>query len=327
MVRNGLLFFSLLSTPFLFANLISATWGTSPAAPIYVAQEYDLTLTLETLQNEEISNVRLTQGPGRAPDRQTVYEKDGHRYTVLSWQQSENTAKLAAIPAGRLVADVTMVQVFGFMRSANTTRQSLSIAPFSYDVENLPGEASGVPVGTFQLSLSVDKLGFRPGEVRVLTATLTAVEGRIPESVSIDLEPTDAGETYPFRWVKRNNRQWIAEAYFVTSSEDDITLCLKPFKAFDLATRTLTTIQCEPVTLSVLYEQDETIEDTTLILDTTNSEKSRKQLYFSPTNEAPIIGSLESEWRIVTTYGDWIYVEADSISGWIRKRDLEDASL
>ena len=170
------------------AALRSATWGTDPKAPVYVGQVYDLTLTLVTEKDEEITGVNLDQGPNRVPDAQSAELRDGLRHTVLRWRQSEDRPKLTAIPKGHLIANVTTVRTFGFMRSATTDQQAVTVPAFSYEATDLPGEAKGAPVGAFTLTLSADAPTFRTGDVRVLTATLEAREGRVPETFAFALE-------------------------------------------------------------------------------------------------------------------------------------------
>ena len=324
MVRT-LLFVGLLALcRFASANLISATWGTEPQSPVYAGQPYALTLTLETLPNEEISGVQLTQGAGRPPERQRTYEQNNRRYTVLYWKQLQERPKLVAIPAGRVIADVTQIQTFGFMRTANTTRQALTLAAFNYDIEALPDEAQGMPIGSFTLQLTADNAAFVPGEVRLLTATINAKEGAIPESYALELEETTDGILYPFQWIEKKEQTWVAQAYLVTSAEHDFQLRLKPMKIFDLATRTPNTVTCAPLQLRVRQAEEAVIEDTTLSLNPSQTATQGKQLRFAPAMSAPVLGLLTESWQEVFTYDEWVYVRSPSIAGWIRKAELKD---
>jgi hypothetical protein len=306
------------------ASLLSAKWGTEPQSPVYAGQEYELTLTLETLSNEEITGVQLTQGPGQPPERQTSYEKDNRRYTVLHWTLVEERPKLKAIPEGRIIANVTQVQTFGFMRTANTTRQTLRVEAFNYDVVALPGEAEGLPIGSFELQLTADRPTFSPGEVRLLTATITAKEGRIPESFAFAFEETSDGVLYPLHWVEKKERKWIAQAYFVTAAEQTITVSLKPMQSFDLGTRRVQAITAPALTLQVQRADEREIEDTTLSLTPLQSEKQGQYLRFAPSLNAPILGRLPDVWQAVETYEAWVYIRSRSLSGWIRKAELKD---
>ena len=309
---------------FASANLISATWGTEPQSPVYAGQPYELTLTLETLPNEEIAGVQLTQGAGRLPERQRTYEQNNRRYTVLYWKQLQERPKLVAIPAGRVIADVTQIQTFGFMRTANTTRQALPLAAFNYDIEALPDEAQGLPIGSFTLQLTADNAAFVPGEVRLLTATINAKEGAIPASYALELEETADGMLYPFQWVEKKEHTWVAQAYFVTSAERDFQLRLKPMKVFDLATRTPNVVTCAPLQLHVRQAEEAVIEDTTLSLNPSQTATQGKQLRFAPSMSAPVLGLLTESWQEVFTYEAWVYVRSPSIAGWIRKAELKD---
>lgn len=323
MVRYALFMVLACCSSVLSAALLSAKWGTDPGAPVYVGQQYALTLTLETLPNEEIAKVQFAQCPSRPPDRQEHYEKDGRRHTVLYWNQSEARAKLVAIPAGRLVADVTHVQTFGFMRTASTTAQAVQVAAFNYSVEDLPGEAEGKPIGSFSLKLSTDSAVFKPGEVRLLTAELTAHEGIIPADYSFVLEETSSGECYPFRKVTQEARRSVAQAHFVVSDEAAFSLRLKAFKAFDLATRTLQEVSCPPVTLRPSQEDEVLEEDTTLTFAGSQQPLQRPALRFSPSMNAPIVGVLPEVWQEKATYNDWVYIKAGALSGWIRATELK----
>ena len=118
--------------PAAHARLRSAAWGTDPAAPVYVGQAYDLTLTLETDADEEVPTFTIDQVPApvrdsgaRNPDAQEHTVRDGVRRTVFRWHVAEDSPRLVAIPLTRVVADVMTVRQFGFMRSAQTTRQGV----------------------------------------------------------------------------------------------------------------------------------------------------------------------------------------------------------
>ena len=240
------------------AALESVTWGVDPAAPIYVGQEYDLTLTFVTGPNEEIPSFRITQGPSRNPDSQTRTVRDGKRLTVFRWRQHETAPRLAAIPAGAVVAEVMRVQQFGLgMTLAQPTTQGAQVPAFSYDVVPLPGEAAGAPIGDFELTLTADAADFVPGDVRVLTATLTARSGTLPESPELALEPVTGARVWPFRVVAREPDRVVARGYLATEAPAPLTLRLKPLRVFDLDSRTLRDVTCPPLTLTPRTEKAE----------------------------------------------------------------------
>ncbi len=314
----------LTSVSTLSAKLMSAKWETSPRAPLYVGQAYELTLTLETQQDEEIAGVRLEQGPKVRPNEQSSVIKNGRRYTTLHWQQQESAPKIVSIPAGRIQADVTLVQVFGFMRTANTTSQVVSAPALSYEVVPLPGDARGLPIGLFDLQLAADQSTFLPGEVRLITATLTAREGYVPSDYAFEWADTAFGEVYPFRVKERTNKQLIAEAHVVISSETDVSLCLKPLRAFNLATRTATMVNCAPLSLKVGAPESATTEDMTLSIDTASAVNPGAPLRFAPTEGAPIIGALTTPYQVLETRDTWVRVQTPSGAGWIRRSALKE---
>lgn len=313
-----------LSVGSLSARLMSATWGTNPAAPVYAGQVYDVTLTLETLPEEEISGVRLDQGPGRQPDQQTSITEKGRRYTVLHWRHCDPRAKMVSFPQGRLTANVTHVQTFGFMRTANTTQQFLTVPAFTYEVQDLPGDARGMPIGTFDLKLTADRDVFAPGEVRLLTATLTAREGVVPEDYAFTLAETTAGVLYPFRITARHEREMTAQAYFVTSAETDVTLCLEPLSAFDLTERKVRKVSCAPLKLRMQPFEESLAEDTAITISQGTATHQGLPLRFAPTEGAPIIGTLGAPWTVEETYGAWSRVRTAVGTGWIRSSLLKE---
>ena len=303
------------------AALTSAVWGTEPKSPVYVGQAYELTLTLVTGKNEEITGLHLDQGPAHAADAQSAEVKGDQRHTVLRWRMTEHAPKLAAIPAGRLVAEVTAVQTFGFMRSASTTRQTVPVPAFSYEVTDLPGPAKGAPIGTFALRLAADAPTFRTGDVRVLTATLEAREGTVPETFAFALEGEPEGRVYPFRVTARTARRLEAKAYFVAEAGRDIALRLAPFKAFDLGPRALTEVRCPPLTLRWRPEE-EADEAETVTVGAASAEGL--PLRFAPASGAPTVGVLPEAMRgrlqtPLERHSDWVRVRGEGgREGWVR---------
>lgn len=303
------------------AALTSATWGTEPQSPVYVGQEYDLTLTLVTEKDEEITGVHLDQGPMHAADAQSSEVKGDRRHTVLRWRMAEHAPKLAAIPAGRLVAAVTAVRTFGFMRSESTNQQAVPVPAFSYEVTDLPGPAKGAPIGVFALRLAADAPTFRTGDVRVLTATLEAREGRVPETFAFALEGKPEGRVYPFRVTTRTARRLEAKAYFVAEAGRDIALRLAPFEAFDLGPRALAEVQCPPLTLRWRPEEE---ADSTETVTVGAASATGLPLRFAPSAGAPTVGVLPEALRErlkapLERHGDWVRVRGEGgREGWVR---------
>lgn len=299
----------------------SATWGTEPRSPVYAGQEYALTLTIVTERDEEITGVNLDQGPKRAADAQSSELKNGLRHTVLRWRMAEDAPKLAAIPEGRLIADVMTVRAFGFMRTATTDRQAVPVPAFSYEVTDLPGEARGAPVGVFSLRLEADAPLFRTGDVRVLTATLEAREGRVPDAFAFALEGEPEGRIYPFRVTSRTPERLEAKAYFVAEAGRDTTLRLAPMRAFDLGRRALAEVRCPPLTLRWAPETEEAADETVAVGEAT---AAGIPLRFAPSVGAPTVGVLPEALRGRTEapeerHGDWMRVRGEGgRDGWVR---------
>lgn len=303
------------------AALTSATWGTEPKSPVYVGQTYELTLTLVTGKDEEITGVHLDQGPAHAADAQSSEVRGGQRHTVLRWRMTERAPKLAAIPVGRLVAAVTAVRTFGFMRSESTDRQAVPVPAFSYEVADLPGPAKGAPIGVFALRLAADAPTFRTGDVRVLTATLEAREGEVPETFAFALEGDPEGRVYPFRVTARTARRLEAKAYFVAEAGRDIALRLAPFKAFDLGPRALTEVRCPPLTLRWRPEEEADASETVTV---GAASAAGLPLRFAPSAGAPAVGVLPeaSRGRLqapLERHDDWVRVRGEGgREGWAR---------
>ena len=286
------------------AALESVTWGVDPAAPIYVGQEYDLTLTFVTRSDEEIPSFRITQGPSRNPDSQTKTLRDGKRLTVFRWRQHETAPRLVAIPAGAAAAEVMRVQQFGLgMTLAQPTTQGAQVPAFSYDVVPLPGEAAGAPIGDFELALTADAADFVPGDVRVLTATLTARSGALPETPELALESVTGARVWPFRVVAREPHRVVARGYLATEAPAPLTLRLKPLRVFDLDSRTLRNVTCPPLTLTPRTEK---------------AESGPVPVRLAPSTRAAVLGTLEGtpEPTGETTPG-WVRVRVGGLTGWI----------
>lgn len=298
------------------ADLVSAAWGTEPAAPLYVGQAYFLTLTLTTGADEEIASFVIDQGPSRNPDAQRREERDGKRLTTFLWRQSEPTPRLAAIPLTRVVAEVTRVQAFGFARFADSSRQGVGAAAFSYDVVELPGEAAGAPIGDFTLTLGVDSETFEPGDVRRLTATLEAREGTVPQTLDLALEPCEGVRVWPFRVVGRTDGRLVAEASVAIEAEGPVTLRLRPMRAFDLGTRALAEVAAAPLTLRPLTAAEKA---------SAPDAAGPVPLRFAPSAAAPVLGTVGEETPVPAggRVEGWVRVRAGGRTGWVREDALK----
>lgn len=298
------------------ADLTAAVWGTEPAAPLYVGQAYFLTLTLTTGADEEIASFVIDQGPSRSPDGQRREERDGKRLTTFLWRMEEPAPRLAAIPLTRVVAEVTRVQAFGIARFADTSRQGVGAAAFSYDVVALPGEAAGAPIGDFALTLRADAETFEPGDVRRLTATLEARSGVVPRSLDLALEPCEGVRAWPFRVVGRTERRLVAEANVVVEAEGPVTLRLRPVRAFDLKTRALAEVAAEPLALRPLTAAERAAAP---------DAGGPTPLRFAPSAAAPVLGTLGAEAPVPTggRVPGWVRVRAGARSGWVREEALK----
>ena len=302
-MRGLLLFIAIVGAAVVRGALESVTWGVDPAAPIYVGQEYDLTLTFVTNADEEIPAFRITQGPSRNPDSQTRTERNGKRLTVFRWRQHETAPRLVAIPAGAAAAEVTRVQRVGRQTFAQTFTQGAQVPAFSYDVVPLPGEAAGAPIGDFELALTADAADFVPGDVRVLTATLTARSGALPETPELTLESVTGARVWPFRVVAREPHRVVARGYLATEAPAPLTLRLKPLRAFDLGSRTLRDVTCPPLTLTPRTEK---------------AESGPVPVRLAPSTRAAVLGTLEGTPEPTgETAPGWVRVRAGGLTGWI----------
>ena len=318
-----------LAARLLCAGLTSATWGTAPSAPVYAGQDYDLTLTLITEQDEEVSGLKSEQGPQTNPDAQSHLIRDGKRITTLRWHQNAARPKLVALPAGRLFVSLSTVKTFGFGRTVFTDTADGTIPAFSYDVVALPPEAEGAALGRFVYTLRSDAPTFASGDIRRITAELRAIEGRIPETLTLALEPPTTGRLYDFE-VTRTPKQLTATAYYVTDGAAPITLKAKPINIFDLATRTRKPLNARPLTLMWVPETAAAEEEPTEI--TLGEGETGLPLRFAPRDTAPVIGVLPNAHREAALaaplerYEGWMRVRAaNGASGWLRPPKTEPA--
>lgn len=293
------------------AALESVAWGVDPAAPLYVGQPYDLTLTFVTDEDEEIPAFTITQGPTRNPDAQTRETRDGKRRTVFRWRLAEATPRLAAIPAGRVAVQVLRVQSFGIGRTvAQGGTQTADLPAFSYDVVPLPPEAEGAPLGDFALALTADAPTFAPGDVRVLTATLTARAGLLPEAPALALEPADGVRAWPFQVVSRTPDRLVARACVALEGEAPVTLRLRPLRAFDLTARALRDVPCPPLALTPRDEP---------------AEAGPTPLRLAPGEHAAVLGALGDAPPEPTgeRVPGWVRVRAGGLTGWVPEAALK----
>ncbi len=304
----------------LFGKLTSAQWSVSPAAPLYVGQTYDLTLTVETDPNEELVEYRVSQGPKEPSAQPLVETVNGRRRTTFRWEQVEHVAKVCAIPEGELVVKAMVVQQHGFARFAQSNVQRITVPAFSYTVIDLPEDAKGAPIGQFELRLTADRKTFVPGDVRILRATLQAREGVLPENFTFELKDAADGRCYPFRTLQHTPKVWVAEAYYVTQRENDLTLQLKPLKAFDLATRSLTWETCPPLTIKAKVVEETAIEDQPITLG--QGETHGLPLRYAPTDTAPVIGILAPPYTRHESFNAWTRISCAEGEGWIRTTHL-----
>ncbi len=302
--------------------VLSAQWGTSPASPVYVGQAYDLTLTVETASEEQITGLTLDQGPRRAPDEQHSSVQGKTRQTVFRWSMDEPAPKLIAIPEGRLGVELTTEQTFGFIRSSSTTRRVGKIPAFSYSAQALPAGATGLPVGTYVQTLRADEARYSPGDVREITATLEAKEGRIPEGFAFAWEQTPKGRVYPFREVKREKNSLVAKAWIVLEGEEPVaTAQLKRFKVFNVRSREAQEVACAPLVLRLKDEDgsEEAGEDVAI----GGASGKGVPLRLAPAEGAPLIGTLEGSPEKLEERGAWVLVRGKSGSGWVREERLK----
>ena len=306
--------------PAAHARLRSAAWSTDPAAPVYVGQAYDLTLTLETDADEEVPTFTIDQVPApvrdsgaRNPDAQEHTVRDGVRRTVFRWHVAEDSPRLVAIPLTRVVADVMTVRQFGFMRSAQTTRQGVGAPAFSYEAVPLPGEAAGAPIGTFGLTLGADAPDFAPGDVRTLTATLVAKEGRVPAEVAFALAPAEGVRAWPWRVTERTDKRLVAKACVAIDAEGPVTLRLEPLKVFDLGARALREVAAAPLSLALRAPEAKA-----------PAARGPEPLRFAPAATAPTVGALGAGAEPTgDVAGEWARVRMGDRTGWVRRAALE----
>ena len=305
------------------AALRSAAWGTDPSAPVYVGQSYMLTLTLETGKGEEITRFATDQGPKEAPESQSVRETKDARFTTFCWPQTAGTARLVALPAGWLSAELAVVQQFGaFGRMVQTRQEQTALPAFSYEVQELDGEAAGALIGSFTMELAADAATFASGDVRILTATLEAREGAVPESYPFALVEGSPGRCYPFRTVERTRKRLTAQAYYVTEGEASLSLALTPLRVFDVSSRSVTELSAEPLVLQMHAAEEAAAEMVTLGATASAGEPLR----FAPRAGSPVLGALErsSPRTVLERRPGWVRVCCeDGRTGWMREQALD----
>lgn len=310
---------ALLLTAHLPAKLYSVSWRVQPKE-VFANQVYALMLTFETDAEEEVTQFQISQGVTRNADRQTREKRNNRSYTTFYWDDVSPTAKMVAIPQSHVQAFLTRTYVQGFFRSSQTHTAQAQVPAFQYTISELPGEAAGLPVGTFNLALTADKTTFKPGDVRELRALLTATSGAIPETVTFALADETSGRCYPFRITERTRTTCIAVARFVTEAETDFALQLVPFKAFDPTSRAVVSVSSHPVRFVQQAEEEQ--EEESVMIGAADSRSLA--LRFSPTLSAPIIATCPLDGFIPReTYKGWVRIESPAGEGWVPETNLK----
>lgn len=304
--------FALLSP--LRAELRSARWEISPTPPLYEGQTCELRLLIETAPDEEVTGILLSAGPDRKPDGYDSRREEGRRITVCTWDATVEPGSTAfALPAARLRAGITETRQHGFLNFAQRSVGEIPVEAYACPVERLPGDAAGLPIGDFALTLACEPSDPRPGDVVRLRATAAAREGALPESLTFEAAGTPAGRLYPFRTLRATDRLIEAEAYYALPERPlTETLALRPLRAFDLKRRTAADVVCPPVTL--------TAADRPRPADGT-PDAEEAPLRFAPDDNAPVLGRLAADRRVLETHGAWSRLSG----GWIRTDALRAA--
>ena len=302
------------------AKVTSAAWSLNPASPVYVGQAYELCLTLETEADEEISTLRVDQGPQSVPE-QRVSQSGGKRRTTFVWELQSASPRLESIPQARLLVQLTRVQRFGFGSHATTTVDRASVPAFQYEVLALPAEATGAAIGHYAISLSANRGAFAPGDIREVTAILQAEAGNVPADFAFAWRSPEAfpGRLYPFREVERTRKRLVAKAWVAPEPEAEApTLALEPLVIFDVQSRTRSQVEAPTLTLRTQETDSETPE-------AVEAAPEPALLRFAPSLAALILGPLEAPWQEVNRREGWAMVRtAAGRCGWVPLKDLPE---
>ena len=295
------------------AELRSARWEVSPTPPLYAGQTCELRLLIETAPEEEVASLLLSAGPkDRRPDHYDARKEADRRVTVCTWNViAEPDTDTLTIPAARLRARIVEVKRYGFRVDYQDHTEEITVPAFTCAVEPLPGDAAGLPIGDFALSLAAVPSDPRPGDVIRLRAKATAREGALPTGLTFALDGAPAGEARPFRVLRATPQAVEAEAYYALPDRPlTETLMLAPLRAFDLTVRTAADVPCPPLTL-VVRERPEPADD--------SPAKEGAPLRFAPDDNAPAVGALAADRRVLETRGAWSRLAG----GWIRTAALK----
>ncbi|MGN0886058.1 MAG: BatD family protein [Candidatus Spyradenecus sp.] len=300
------------------AKVTSAAWSLNPASPVYVGQAYELCLTLETAADEEISTLRVDQGPQSVPE-QRVSQADGKRRTTFVWELQSASPRLESIPQARLLVQLTRVQRFGFGSHATTTIDRASVPAFQYEVMALPPEATGAAIGHYTLSLAANRGTFAPGDIREVTAILQAEAGIIPADFAFAWRAPESfpGRLYPFREVERTRKRLVAKAWVAPEPEAEApSVALEPLAIFDVQTRKRSEVQAPALTLRAQEAEREASE-------AVEAAPEPALLRFAPSATALILGPVEAPWQELNRREGWAMVRtATGRCGWVPLKDL-----
>ncbi len=298
------------------AGVTSAVWRVTPNAPIYAGQTYEVALIVETAPGEEVTNVTLDAGPTTSLSGTSAEERDGKRITTFYWEQVHWQPQTIRFPESRAIWTLMVTQRHGFFTSSQSRLQETRLPAFSYDVIDLPAEAKGLPVGDYTMAWAVSPQTMAPGDVVVLTVTVTALAGTLPERLPFTLAQSPMGRLYPFVVEKQTAKTLQAKAYYaLAESGGEETLHLSPLRVFDVTSRRVAEVSASPLHLKPLVSlTDETREEDVLLGEAREGDPLR----LAPDERSPVVGTLGKDWTVLETYGQWSRLA----EGWIRSARL-----
>lgn len=325
MIKFYLLCISLFSVTILTASVRQAKWSTEPSQPIYVGQQYQLCLTLETSLDEEIESFNLGN-ISKVPKQCTAALTDvvshtseivgQHRVTKIFFEPLVALEEgIFTLPSLRPTVTLTQRIQQGFFTMSNSQVTQVSVPSYPIKVVPMREDAKGLPIGRYRIEMDVRPQTIVAGGVLELFITCTAIEGVLPKDYQFAFKSIEGCKLYPLRTLERTQTLYKASAYCVTDDDTQGSLELEPFVYFDTASRTVQTLYVNPVLFKMTPPKEIRNE---VVLP---SGEVVRPLRYAPSEGAPFVGALpidvdEATLTPIEQCGAWMLIEFNGQRGW-----------
>lgn len=190
--------------------------------------------------------------------------------------------------------------------------------------ENAPADFSGAIGSGFTLGATIDKTSLRVNDLATLTVTVKG-RGYMPETALPIVEWNENFKTYPLSKAKEAPGKSVWTQQFIALSTNITEVAKIKFVWFDTTSHSYKTSEAGPIAVSITEKQAEKAQSVVLISERKDSPSegiNYFEIKFAPSDTSPTVGmAKEGEAKTIGEHGNWLRVQTDRTSGWIKKRD------